>query len=427
MPRRLSVIAARFRAVLRREASSLRQGSLALAFSTVASLAAGVMLGAITGTLERLPGLMILVPPVLALRGNIGGALASRLSAAIHAGTFRRSRAIESLVGQNVAAAAALSLGLSFVFALLAKGAAIAFGVPNSISVADFVVISVIGGALASVAVLVITVAIADSSARRGWDLDNVAAPVVTAAGDVVTLPSLWFASHLATVDVVTPALAALCTVTALGATALGLRSSLPVLRPVVRQSLPVLTIAGIASVVIRTRQYLAALMAQDDQLLPWADLVQNVTIGARLRGARPDVDRARTLLAQVGLAGLESRRPAQLSGGQCQRVALARTLIEDCPVVVLDEPFSGLDTLTRLAMQDLAVRLLRGRTVILITHDPLEAVRLSDRAWLLSPGGAAPLDLPPCPAPRDYRAPETLAAQAALLARLQGPTLCAG
>jgi putative hydroxymethylpyrimidine transport system ATP-binding protein len=171
------------------------------------------------------------------------------------------------------------------------------------------------------------------------------------------------------------------------------------------------------------------AMMAQDAQLLPWADCVQNVTIGARLRGARPDMARARTLLAQVGLAGLEGRRPAALSGGQRQRVALARVLMEDCPIVVLDEPFSALDTVTRLAMQDLAASVLQGRTVILITHDPLEAIRLSDHAYLLGPLGAESLALPASPTPRDFTAPETLTAQAGLLARLHslGPALCAG
>lgn len=167
------------------------------------------------------------------------------------------------------------------------------------------------------------------------------------------------------------------------------------------------------------------ALMAQGDQLLPWADLVHNVTIGARLRGARPDIARARALLAQVGLAGLEQRRPPALSGGQQQRVALARVLIEAAPVVVLDEPFSALDTATRLAMQDLAAKLLAGRTVILITHDPLEALRLADRAWLLGADGAEVLALPQIPTPRDFRAPELLAAQARLLARLQGGGGC--
>lgn len=163
------------------------------------------------------------------------------------------------------------------------------------------------------------------------------------------------------------------------------------------------------------------AMMAQDGQLLPWASVLHNVTIGARLRGQVPDSARALALLQELGLGGLVHRRPATLSGGQRQRVALARTLIEDCPVVVLDEPFSALDAATRLAMQDLAARMLAGRTVILITHDPMEAVRLAQRAWLLSPDGACALDLPEAPPPRSYNDDATLALQGRLLARLHG------
>lgn len=163
------------------------------------------------------------------------------------------------------------------------------------------------------------------------------------------------------------------------------------------------------------------AMVAQEGQLLPWANLLHNVTIGARLRGARPDKLRARALLAEVGLDGLEVRRPGQLSGGQRQRVALARALIEDCPVVVLDEAFSALDAATRLAMQDLASRVLSGRTVLLITQDPLEAVRMAYRGWLLGQTGQIPLSLPDVPTPRDYHAPAVQSAQAQLLARLHG------
>ena len=160
-------------------------------------------------------------------------------------------------------------------------------------------------------------------------------------------------------------------------------------------------------------------LMGQQDQLLPWADALANVTIGARLRGQAPDRARARALLADLGLAGLETRRPAQLSGGQRQRVALARTLIEDRPVVVLDEPFSALDAATRAQMQDLAARHLAGRTVILITHDPLEAARLCHAAFLLGARGTRPLALPPTPTPRALDDPQVLAAQAAMFRSL--------
>lgn len=155
------------------------------------------------------------------------------------------------------------------------------------------------------------------------------------------------------------------------------------------------------------------AYMAQDDALLPWADVLGNVIAGARLRGEAPDRDRARALIARVGLADHAAKRPHQLSGGQRQRVALARVLAEDRPVVLLDEPFSALDAVTRAEMQDLAADLLRGRTVALVTHDPLEAVRLAHRAWLLHRGSLDPLPLPEAAPPRRPGAPETLAAQA--------------
>jgi putative hydroxymethylpyrimidine transport system ATP-binding protein len=162
------------------------------------------------------------------------------------------------------------------------------------------------------------------------------------------------------------------------------------------------------------------AMMAQDDQLLPWASALDNVTICARLRGEGTQRARAIKLLAQVGLAGVEHRKPVQMSAGQRQRVALARTLYEDRDIVLLDEPFSALDAMTRQTVQDLAVNLLARRTVILITHDPAEAIRLADAAWMLTPSGVTPCDLPCSTIPRDAAAPETLAAQAALLQQMR-------
>jgi putative hydroxymethylpyrimidine transport system ATP-binding protein len=91
-------------------------------------------------------------------------------------------------------------------------------------------------------------------------------------------------------------------------------------------------------------------------------------------------------LLQQVGLEHCANDRPAALSGGMRQRAALARTLYEDRPIVLMDEPFSALDTLTRTRIQTLAAALLVNRTVVLITHDPMEACRLSHRLLVLSP-----------------------------------------
>lgn len=162
------------------------------------------------------------------------------------------------------------------------------------------------------------------------------------------------------------------------------------------------------------------AMMAQDDQLLPWASALDNVTIGARLRGEVAQKARATELLAEVGLAELADRKPAQMSAGQRQRVALARTLYEDRDIILLDEPFSALDAMTRQTVQDLAVNLLARRTVILITHDPAEAIRLADAAWMLAPSRVTPCDLPRSAIPRLAAAPETLAAQAALLHQMR-------
>ncbi len=170
------------------------------------------------------------------------------------------------------------------------------------------------------------------------------------------------------------------------------------------------------------------AYLAQNDLLLPWAGALGNVTLGWRLRGETVTAEteaRARALLGRVGLAGREDDRPAKLSGGQRQRVALARTLMEDRPVVLMDEPFSALDAITRFELQALAAEVLAGRTVLLVTHDPLEALRLGHRVHVMAKGGAsapARLDdaLEPAGAPpRDPGDPALLALQAELLKRL--------
>lgn len=163
------------------------------------------------------------------------------------------------------------------------------------------------------------------------------------------------------------------------------------------------------------------AWMAQQDLLLPWLNVRKNVILGTRLRGEPTAPDRAERLLDLVGLRTYGDARPASLSGGMRQRVALARTLMEDRPVVLMDEPFSALDAITRYQLQDAAAGLLRGRTVLLVTHDPLEALRLGHRIHVMS-GRPASLDdalVPPGDPPRDPREPEILALQAELLTRL--------
>ncbi|MGH9041844.1 MAG: magnesium transporter [Acidimicrobiia bacterium] len=242
-------IGARFSSLLREESDALRQGFAALLIACGGSFLAGLTLGTIEGTLERLPGLLLLVPAAIGMRGNIFGALGSRLGTSIRAGTFSVSRRLDTLVGQNIAASIVLSLTISLALAVLAKGVSIAFSLTGTMSIVDFVVISVVGGALSSVVVLIITVAVAEASVRREWDLDNVAAPIVTAAGDVATLPALFLATYLVGFTWVTPAVAAVCTVVGVAALVVGLRSKRVVLRRILRESLPVLLVAGLVDV----------------------------------------------------------------------------------------------------------------------------------------------------------------------------------
>jgi len=163
------------------------------------------------------------------------------------------------------------------------------------------------------------------------------------------------------------------------------------------------------------------ALMAQDDLLMPWLSVLGNVTLGGRLRAEAPDHARASAVLEQVGLAGMGTRKPAELSGGQRQRVALARTLMENRPIVLLDEPFSALDARTRAQMQELTARLLQGRTVLLVTHDPAEAARLGQKIVILSEDGLRDIPPPSGTVPRPVNDPDLLAAQARLLTLLRG------
>jgi len=165
------------------------------------------------------------------------------------------------------------------------------------------------------------------------------------------------------------------------------------------------------------------AMMAQQDFLMPWLSVLDNVMLGARVRGERPDKDRARDRLAQVGLTDHADKLPAALSGGQRQRVALARTLMEDRAIVLLDEPFSALDALTRAQMQELTADLLTGRTVLLVTHDPNEAARLGQKILILTPSGLVEVAAPLTPIPRDIHAPDVLAAQTDLFEQLRRPT----
>ena len=168
-----------------------------------------------------------------------------------------------------------------------------------------------------------------------------------------------------------------------------------------------------------------SAWMSQKDLLLPWLTVEENVLLGERLRGSltRAKRDKARTLLARVGLGDVNHYLPAALSGGMRQRVALLRTLMEERSVILMDEPFSALDALNRLKLQNLSADLVQGATVLLVTHDPLEALRLGHQIHVMAgrPATIGPALMPPGRPPRNPGDPAIASLHAALLDRLLG------
>jgi mgtE-like transporter len=190
----------------------------------------------------------VLVPAAIGLRGNVFSALGNRLSTAIHAGTFGLSARRDTLLGQNIAASTVLTLSVSFLLALVAKVVAVALGVANTISVLDLALISVVGGLLASIVVLLATVLLAAASVRYELDLDNLVAPLVSTLGDVLTLPALWLATFLIEPEAVGEVGGALLGVVAIVSLVMAWRSRQEILRRVVRESAPILVVAGLLS-----------------------------------------------------------------------------------------------------------------------------------------------------------------------------------
>src|SRR5215210_2335449 len=196
----------------RSERRTLRQGSVALVLSTCAGFVAGLVLGSMTGTLEKLPGLLVLIPASVGMRGTIFGAMGARFGTGVAAGIFEPTLERGSLLARNVSVGILSTLLSSFYLAAVAKLVASAFAKDAVISFWDLVTISVIGGVLASLIALVFTVGIAVVGFRKGWDLDAVSTPMVTAIGDMVTLPTLFLATLLVGNTTVNAVAAVLCT-----------------------------------------------------------------------------------------------------------------------------------------------------------------------------------------------------------------------
>ncbi|MCK4475947.1 MAG: magnesium transporter [Methanophagales archaeon] len=176
-----------------------RQAPFSLLFCSFTGLLAGIGLSLMTDMLRLLPGLMILIPPAIAMRGNVYSALVSRLGTSMHLGLFSPTLKKGSVLYQNASTSLLLTLILSVILGFLAKILADAFGMPNIkyISLQGFILISVIGGLISGIILLGIAILVSIIGYRRNWDLDNMSSPIITSAGDMITIPSLFLAAIL--------------------------------------------------------------------------------------------------------------------------------------------------------------------------------------------------------------------------------------
>lgn len=180
----------------REERLALRRGLTAVLITALTGTVAGLTLAGAEAILERIPGMLLLVPAAIAMRGSIYGALASRLSTSLHLGEYSAEVRRDSFMGRQIEATTLLTLATSVVIAVLAWGLGLAFGL-DPVPVWKLVVIATVGGVLSSVFLLIMTVALSKVAQRRDWNMDDVGVPAVTVTGDILTIPALLLATLL--------------------------------------------------------------------------------------------------------------------------------------------------------------------------------------------------------------------------------------
>ena len=174
-------------------------GLTALFIAATADLFAGIFLGSMEEYILAIPGMMILVYSAIGMRGNIFGAMGSRLGTSMHMGTFRMSFKKGSILRSNIESSIGLSFLISLAMGVIGWAIVVIFNF-GEINIASFVFISMLGGLMAGIILLGINLLIARTGFKRDWDVDNITAPLIAAAGDIVTMPMLficaWFIVH---------------------------------------------------------------------------------------------------------------------------------------------------------------------------------------------------------------------------------------
>ncbi|HXJ66427.1 MAG TPA: magnesium transporter [Actinomycetota bacterium] len=236
----------------RAEQRTLRQGLAALLLSTGAGLVAGIVLGSISDTLTLLPSLFILIPAAVGMKGTIFGAIGARLGTASATGLFEVTRERSGVLYQNVYAGTITTFSSCLYLAALARLSAAVFGL-HSISFLDFVTISVVGGVLGSAFAMALTIGLSVASFRRGFDLDSVSTPIVTASGDMVTIPCLFLATFIVRVEWLNAVVAGICIVVCLYAIVRGAMTDLKLARRAILEMTGVIVLTPLLDILAGT------------------------------------------------------------------------------------------------------------------------------------------------------------------------------
>jgi mgtE-like transporter len=234
------------------ERVTMRQGFVAVCIASLTSLVAGVTLAGMSHRIDAVEGLFVLIPVSIGMRGNIFGALAARLGTSIHSGLFEVKWDRNGTLYQNVYAATLLTISTAVTMGILARAIAGLFDL-DTVSLWDFIVVALLGGIISSAVVLALTSVLSIASFRKDWDLDSVGAPLITAIGDVITLPSILIASYLVQIDVVTPVIGTVGLIAGVVTLIVGWRSARTLTRRIVRESFPILCVAIVLDVLAGT------------------------------------------------------------------------------------------------------------------------------------------------------------------------------
>ena len=186
----LSVISSNFSEFFDEHKSIIKESFIALFICAIGDLIAGLILGKMTFFLEAFPGLLVIIPGAIGMRGNIFGSFASRLSTNLHIGILSPKFEFSEQLNYNIFSSFVLTLVLSLFLGIVAKILCILFNQP-SISLMDFILISVIAGVISNMIMLPITMLVSFKSFEHGWDPDNITSPIIAAFGDLFTLPAI--------------------------------------------------------------------------------------------------------------------------------------------------------------------------------------------------------------------------------------------